>query len=189
MPSTNIPPTARTRERIKLTGPDAQNVPGQDEIMTPPLLPEAEWEAGRTMWDLPGGRQRTTFASLTYYDFDEDREIHRARIRKRIEGNDHSDLLSFSGVPELEKKIRSWVLGELAAEYPAAGNLRALLTRKGPEPPKTPDETRNKTAQTNLRLSDLGRSALERIAEYHGISYTDVVEQLVRREARELDLL
>lgn len=42
-----------------------------------------------------------------------------------------------------------------------------------------------KRNQVNVRLSDTGRSLLEALQEYHGLSQSGVLEMLLRRHAQE----
>lgn len=44
--------------------------------------------------------------------------------------------------------------------------------------------SRHKNAQTNVRLSPVGKEALQALSERHGISATAVVEMLLRDRAR-----
>lgn len=179
-----MPSTTDKPQRIKITGADAE----RELLKPPPILPESEWVEGKTMWDLPEGRTRSGFCSLDYYGYDEDEQVHQARVRKRIEGELKYELITFRNLPQLETKIRQWLLTAVAPMYPTLPELAAVLNRRS-EADRLAEYERKKTNQTNLRLSDLGRDMLEKLAEYHGISYTDVVEMLVRREARDLGLM
>lgn len=62
---------------------------------------------------------------------------------------------------------------------------RATIMPAGKKPSRRGDATpRRKSFQLNLRVSDLARELLEKIADKHGMNLTHALEWSIRQQAR-----